>query len=86
MIIFIDTSDNEDKAEFFDSSDTRYQKKIIHIEYMICTYICIDLNSYQDEGSLEVENDETSTVEIADHSAERSQMGNYYGDICILVL
>lgn len=53
---------------------------------MICTYICIDLNSYQDEGSLEVENDETSTVEIADHSAERSQMGNYYGAICILVL
>ena len=44
---------------------------------MICTYVFIDLNSYQDEGSLEVENDEMTTVEIADHQAERSQMGNY---------
>lgn len=54
---------------------------------MIYTYIFIDLNSYQDEGSLEIENDKTSTVEIADHPVERSQMGNYvWCDIYISVL
>ena len=82
LIILIDKSDNEDTAEFFDTSDryfpgTKNNLQCIYTEYMIYTYIFIDLNSYQDEGSLEIEHDKISTVEIAGHPVERSQMGNY---------
>ena len=92
LIILIDKSVNEDTAEFFDTSDTYFpgtknNLQCIYTEYLMYTYIFIDLNSYQDEGSLEIENDKTSTVEIADHPVERSQMGNYvWCDIYISVV
>ena len=71
------------QQSFFDTSDTYFPGIKYNPHLRIYSYntwfvrTFVDLNSYQDEGSLEVENDEISTVEIADDPAESSQMGNY---------